>query len=529
MATFYSKERAKYGNLTGQIIIWPVEYDGNPTEGNNPKNLPAGYLKCDGSKYLADDYPVLASILGTGTNTAFMKKKLNNDDFETINENQFMVPDFGSKYPEPTTGANAGVYNNIRLNNSNNQEVSRSGIAIEATNQTGSDTTTITYSGDITLPSQEIDITGKPGYTYAGSTHRTDEVSVEEDAIHPHMHTHSAVRARNMTRFAHGTGASETNDNPRREGVCGLMNASTINVYDWLWMTRFDQSASVTVKNGYTCTGAGSGKIVTATAHNNSGGGSNCTTEEVAKNPSDSNAQSVNPAGSRQEVCKAINYWNPNDGTSNDGGAWYCQSIVSSTGYYGGCIEGSPQTYEFSAGCIQAADTWYDCEYAWGSPNNQTTCAFKSNAVINVFGLGSICLPFSSSGTGGPGQKIKQPATYVAGLTNPTVPVDFANNSLADVLPLQSNLQYPSQSSGFTALEHTTYDTLQLTQTTDPTIHSHRVDIDATSSHTYKVKTEAIAVNPENLSTTMDIGEDSSPSIDGATSPFIIMEYLIKT
>ena len=222
-------------------------------------------------------------------------------------------------------------------------------------------------------------------------------------------------------------------------------------------------------------------------------------------------------------------YWNPNSGTSQTGGAWYCESIISSTGYYGGCIEGNTQ-YEFKAGCIQAADTWYDCEFAWGSPNNQTTCGFKSNTVINIPFLPSICIPFGgSSGGGGPEQKIRQPATYVAGLTNPTVPVDFNQNSLADVLPLQSNLQYVSQTSGFTALEHITYDTVQLSQTTDPTIHNHRIDIDATSTHNYKVRTEALAVNPENLSTTMAIGTDSSPSIDGATNPFIIMEYLIKT
>ena len=41
MAKFYSKERSKYGNLTGQIIIWPVQYEGHPTVGNNPKNLAA--------------------------------------------------------------------------------------------------------------------------------------------------------------------------------------------------------------------------------------------------------------------------------------------------------------------------------------------------------------------------------------------------------------------------------------------------------------------------------------------------------
>ena len=114
MAVFYNKERAKYGHITGQVIVWPVTYEGTPDTAINITNLPAGYLKCDGSKYFAEDYPRLAAILGTGTNTAFMKKNLDGTNFEAINDNQFMVPDLGSKYPEPTSGANAGVYNNVR-------------------------------------------------------------------------------------------------------------------------------------------------------------------------------------------------------------------------------------------------------------------------------------------------------------------------------------------------------------------------------------------------------------------------------
>jgi hypothetical protein len=46
--------------------------------------------------------------------------------------------------------------------------------------------------------------------------------------------------------------------------------------------------------------------------------------------------------------------------------------------------------------------------------------------------------------------------------------------------------------------------------------------------HSYKVKTNAIEVPPENLVTRMDIGTDNSVSIDAATSPYIVMEYLIK-
>ena len=73
MAVFYNRERAKYGNLTGQVIIWPVEYEGLPDGAINAKNLPAGYLKCDGTKYYADDYPQLAAICGVGSFCKFMR------------------------------------------------------------------------------------------------------------------------------------------------------------------------------------------------------------------------------------------------------------------------------------------------------------------------------------------------------------------------------------------------------------------------------------------------------------------------
>ena len=117
MATFYARERAKYGNLTGQIIIWPVQYEGTPDDGGNAINLPAGYLKCDGSRYFAEDYPRLAAILGTGENSKYARKNIDGTNRDQITDTQFVVPDLGSKYPEPTSGANAGVYNNIRLPN----------------------------------------------------------------------------------------------------------------------------------------------------------------------------------------------------------------------------------------------------------------------------------------------------------------------------------------------------------------------------------------------------------------------------
>ena len=113
MTTFYSKERAKYGNLTGQVIMWPIEYNGDPDAILNKRNLPAGYLKCDGTKYYADEYPQLAAICGVGNGCKFIRRNIDGTPFDTLQDNQFMVPDLGSKYPEPTSVANAGVYNNI--------------------------------------------------------------------------------------------------------------------------------------------------------------------------------------------------------------------------------------------------------------------------------------------------------------------------------------------------------------------------------------------------------------------------------
>ena len=118
MTAIYSKERAKYGSLTGQIIIWPVEYSGSPDDAGNVKNLPAGYLKCDGTKYLARDYPALASILGTGSNTSYKRTNIDGSELTSVGDEEFVVPDFGSKYAEPTSGANVGQYNDIRKENS---------------------------------------------------------------------------------------------------------------------------------------------------------------------------------------------------------------------------------------------------------------------------------------------------------------------------------------------------------------------------------------------------------------------------
>ena len=461
MATFYTKERSKYGNLTGQIIIWPVQYDGDPESGANPTNLPAGYLKCDGTRYFAEDYPRLAAVLGTGEQSKFLRRNIDGTPLDTITETQFAVPDLGSKYPEPTSGANAGVYNNIRLNNALGNEVSRSGIGIEAVSAIG-DNVRITYSGEISVPSQEIPVRGRPSYTYAGATHYTDEEGVEENALHPHAHFHSATRARNLS-----TNENSTQE-PQGQGQTGRRNASTIDVQDWLDATTNDSGIP----------------------------------------------------GSGQQPCLAIDPWNPNSGTSFSGQPVWGSGLFQ-TIYFGGCIFGAGEQYTYN--CLNNQEFTVDRSQLEGSADQSNLTRYMYTNEINL-GITFIC--FIDEGSASQDSSNDVPATYVQGAQG--VPNDFNNNSLYDVIPLQSN-QNVQEARCTPDIENVVTDTVDLSIAAgeDPTRHTHRIDLES-NDHTYKVKTRAIIVPPENLQTTMDIGVDASVSVDAACAPFIVMEYLIK-
>ena len=478
MAVFYNKERSKYGHLTGQIIAWPVPYEGTPDDAGNKAVLPAGYLKCDGSKYFASDYPRLAAILGTGTNTAFMKKNLDGTDFENINDNQFMVPDLGSKYPEPTSGANAGVYNNVRkVDTTTNTEKSRSGVGIDAEAAIGDTNVNITYAGSINVPSQEIEIRGKPGWTYAGDSHYTEIEAPEENQIHPHMHFSTTVRSRLR---AQPSILEIDNDHPRSRGQTAFKNGSTIPIQDWLNSTRAQQ-------------------------------------------------QSTNPPGSGQQPCKLLDAWNPNSGTSDSGKPLFGSGFGSQTIYFGGCIAepttgpyrvGSGSNFEF--GCLNNQSFQVDRKTLAGSPDETNLIKYRSRQWLII-----TCTDTGSGGTLISNPSILTvPATYVTGAVG--MPLDQNGASLADVVPLQSN-ESAVDSTAVPDVENEATDTndLVIPAGTLPTAHSHRVRLER-GDHTYKVKTDAISIDPENLSTTFDIGVDSSISIDSAVQPFIVMEYLIK-
>jgi len=205
MASHYGKERSKYGTLTGSLITWPVELTA-PNNPNNPDSvasLPAGYLRCDGQKYSALDYPELAEICGTGAQAKFARLDENGDTIGTIGADEFVVPDLGSKYPRPSP-SDSGSFNNIIEETANGTFIKRSGIGMQASSNVGS-VAQVTYTGNFIVPSQTIPLKGKPSWTW-GNDKYTDTEAVDNAGIHPHMHFSTTTRVRIQARSANTGG-----------------------------------------------------------------------------------------------------------------------------------------------------------------------------------------------------------------------------------------------------------------------------------------------------------------------------------
>ena len=182
MPVFYTNERARYGGVTGTIIPYPIKLpDVNvPDQGDWRDLLPAGYLRCDGSIRAVSEYPVLAEVLGVGNNSKFKRPD------QEVNNNQFVLPDIGSKYIQ---GGNAsGAYLNDRVINEDSSKPYRVGAEVNVVSLIG-DTTTITYSGEFTVVSPgQVEFIGNPQFGTTTSDSRTLKAFLSEQNFQAHGH-----------------------------------------------------------------------------------------------------------------------------------------------------------------------------------------------------------------------------------------------------------------------------------------------------------------------------------------------------
>ena len=466
MTRVYASERAKYGNLTGQIIIWPVQVNPDINSNDNKDKLPSGYLRCDGTVYNVVDYPQLAAICGVGTSGKFVRRDLDGEPLQTLTDNQFVVPDLGSKYPKPVDGPDAGQYKSIRVENQAGNEISRSGIGIEATATLGT-SIQLTYSGTFIVPSQTIELKGKPSWTVGTQAGKvTDTESVPDSGLHGHAHFFQGVRTRLRAVNEIDAAAPSNLQDPQAVGQVAFWNASTVPIDDWLDETKASGAS--------------------------------------------------NFPGNNQPPCKAM--------ASNSyarGYEFYFGAFAGTfdpTTYSNGCYNGGAILEDQWRYFCLLKDDWNNYPISQGAYQlNGLQPKSDSGTAIPLTGL---CVPDDTNSSITTSQDVN--ATY----DNGTAPVDWRDISLVDVVPLNGNLNSDT-SRIYASLFNEFSESTELDQEGDPTNHFHKVTIEK-GDHNFALKTDPLEISPDALKTVLNLSVDQSASVDNVSAPFIVLEYLIK-
>lgn len=178
MTVYYTKERSKFGGITGSILPFTIQLPdfNDPADINWKKYLPAGYLRCNGDILSASTYPSLAAVLGVGSASKFAKNP------ETMLDNEFQLPDLGSKYIR-ASNAN-GEYFNLTL--SDDPSTYKVGTEINVSSLIGTEET-FGYSGNFEIISKEnIEFIGSPVYKTETGYTTNDALNIDNFQAHNH-------------------------------------------------------------------------------------------------------------------------------------------------------------------------------------------------------------------------------------------------------------------------------------------------------------------------------------------------------
>jgi len=190
----YAREKSRYGGYTGSILVHSTPGPGStndPSSAIFKENLPAGYLKCDGSILNAKDYLALSQILGVGDACRFAKEGaiLRNPDTNTGDLGSFQLPDLGSKVI--IGGRATGTYNNDTIETdvvTTVRPVNRVGPQIDVVSNLGN-RIEASFIGNMTVvASGQLSMIGSPKYTMA---RKTTQTSLDIENFQGHAHNSS--------------------------------------------------------------------------------------------------------------------------------------------------------------------------------------------------------------------------------------------------------------------------------------------------------------------------------------------------
>ena len=579
MATFLNQERTKIGTTTGTLIAFPQELEVNdPNVGNSASLLPAGYLRCDGGVYSSSVYPALAEVIGTGSECAFKQEG------QTLLDTQFQVPDLRSKFIRASSASDQGVINDNTVTNAAGQTVERSGVGVNVSSNVGSNAV-VDMVGQFRVPPRTVTLTGNVGFT---RPRRPDEEVVPISGFLPHMHYTTTLRCRTFRRqgsdvfelnyFNNAStigaenwyDATDSGDPDGPQPACKHYGQTVVwNAGNYIAGGGF---LSASFEYYGICKGGCSGFINSCFVPTGKGATYNTTPEGECWQ-----TFSVGFITVRQQFACPGTTWfsSPNyvfggQGVDSDdiptattGPSGVVQSFelyesldilpnYTGEGYYGkGLGQWSYTTYAANwTGLADFGSSEVDLNggngtgfrvlvraEAWpGAGGSATNTRYKVLAIIDAgqnYQAGDV-LTFpdiqgknigSAPSTGAGGISLRVSTTSFGSLTDGAA--YSHDQSLHDVMPVDTNVgnnntvAYPQLSNIVETTEAFDYDS-------DPTQHTHTINY-TTGLTNYKIDIPETFISTDGMSASISIQPETDTKIDNLISPFIMVDYLIKT
>jgi hypothetical protein len=579
MATFLNQERTKIGTTTGTLIAFPQELEVNdPNVGNSAQLLPAGYLRCDGGIYSSAVYPALAEILGTGAACAFRQEG------QTLGDTQFQVPDLRSKFIRASSASDQGVINDNTVTNASGQVVERSGVGVNVSSNVGS-VATVDMVGQFRVPPRTVTLTGNVGFT---RPRRPDEEIVSINGFLPHMHYTTTFRCRTIRRQGSDVfeinyynnastigvenwyDATDSGDPDGRQPACKHYQQSVAwNNNSYIPSDTFASYEYYGICKG-SCGGfinsclIPTGKQMQITATPEGECWQTFSVFGIGLLRVEMTCKSSNPVMGANYVFGATGVGNDDIPTaaSSPGG------VVQSFELYETGVNQTTQGYSTKglgvwaySGYGGAANTWNNlgdfgqgevdmiggtgtgfrvlCRFeAWpGAGGNPTNTRYKIISFVDGgvnYTAGDV-LTFpdvqgknigSASATGSGGISLEIATTSygadaAAGAAYPH------NTSLHNVLPVDVqvgsniNAAYPQVANVVETTEPFDYDS-------DPTRHTHTINY-STGLTNYKIDIPETFISTDGMNASIAIQPETDTKIDNLISPFVMVDYLIKT
>ena len=580
MATFLNQERTKIGTTTGTLIAFPQELEVNdPNVGNSAELLPAGYLRCDGAVYSESVYPALAEVLGTGDSCAFKQEGQN------LLDTQFQVPDLRSKFIRASSASDQGVINDNTVTNASGQIVERSGVGVNVSSNVG-DVAVVDMVGQFRIPARTVTLTGNVGFT---KPKRPDEEIISINGFLPHMHYTTTYRCRTFRRQGNDIfelnyftntstigvenwydATNDTGDPDARQPACKHYQQSEV----WDSGAYIPSSTFATFQYFGICKGScgffvdscliptGKQMAINATPEGECFQtysvfgiglitvGMTCASSNVVMGPNyvfgasgvgndDIPITAAGDSGTVQsfelyesldnlDTYLGVGYYNKGFGqwayTSYSGASWSSLSDFgqSQVDLVGGTGSGFRVLCRFEA---------------WpGAGGNPTNTRYKIISITDVgsgYTVGDV-LTFpdvqgknisSAPSTGAGGVSLRVVTTAFASLSDGAA---YSHaTSLHQMLPVDTqvssaqNTAYPQVSNIIETTDPFNYDS-------DPTTHTHTISY-TTGLTNYEINIPETFIAVDGMSASISIQAETDTKIDNLISPFIMVDYLIKT